>query len=168
MKTTLLLLTTATVITACGILRGGKPKNAVKVTGTISIEQPVCGEQPGPGEKGPVGETTYYIKNGLTNHPDSAAFEQLDTDVNGKFSVFLAPGDYAIVHKDKLMNFGEFRLKHSQTTNYFKLRDEDCFKRWYTSADFVLHVANDTTVAWLVKSRCYTKTNPCLEYTGPK
>lgn len=167
MKTIPLLLVTAIVLSACGILRG-RSKNTVRVSGTISIEQPICGEQAGPGENGPVSDATYYIRNGLTNHPDSAAFEQLDTDANGKFTVLLPPGDYAIVHKDKLMNFGEFRLKHSQTTNYFKLRNDDCFQRWYNSADFVLHVESDTTVNWLVKSRCYTKTNPCIEYTGPK
>jgi hypothetical protein len=154
----------------CGILKGGNRKNTSKITGTMLIEQPVCDK--GTKEKpasGALANTTWYIKHGKTNHADSIAFDQFSTDDEGRFTLRLEPGDYAIVHKDKLMNFGEFRLKYSSDkSTYIKVRDEDCFRRWYNSADFLLHVSGDTTVQFLVKSRCFTLTNPCIEYTGPK
>lgn len=165
------LITTALLIAVgCGILAKGRKKDKVKLSGTMSVENPVCDknqtERPG---ILPIANATYYIKNGKTNHPDSIAFDDIDTDENGKFSIYLKPGYYAIVHKDKLMKFGDFRLKYSsEKSTYFKVRDEDCFKRWYNSADFLLHITGDTTVQLTAKSRCFIKTNPCIEYTGPR
>jgi hypothetical protein len=166
----ILLLTGLLIAVSCGILGKNGRKNKMKVAGTMSVESPVCdkssAEKPG---IVPMANTTYYIKNGKTNHPDSIAFDQLDTDDNGQFEIYLHPGYYAIVHRDKLMNFGEFRLKYSSNkSTYYKVRDDDCFRRWYNSADFLLHVTADTTVQLTAKSRCFIQTNPCLEYTGPR
>lgn len=167
-----LVLTAMTAAAGCGLLtKGSKTPKTVKVSGTIEIEEPVCGQQAGTGNttgRALLTNTTYYIKHGTTNHPDSIAFDEFETDENGHFSIRLAPGNYAVVHVDKLMNYGEFRLKHSSVSNYFKVRDEDCFRRWYNSPDFLLQISSDTTLQLLVKSRCYTKTNPCIEYTGPR
>lgn len=157
------------LISACGTLKNGGGKQ-VRVNGTIYIEKPVCqpGQPPAKGDAVPVANTTYYIKDGSINDPAVIADKQLQTDSTGAFTVRLKPGTYAVVHPDKLMTFGEFRLKHGATSTYYKDRDDDCFQRWYNSADFLLKVENDTTVAFTVKSRCYTYTNPCQEYTGPK
>jgi len=163
------VFTAIAVATGCGLLSGnGSKVSRHHINGTLSIEEPSCGSTQTATGKVAVANATYYIKRGNTNHPDSIAFEVLETDAEGRFHIKLPPGEYAVLHADKLMNYGEFRLKHGQTSNYYKVRDEDCFKRWYNAADFLLRVNADTTVQWLVKSRCYTKTNPCLEYTGPK
>jgi hypothetical protein len=162
---TLLLL----IAVGCGMLskRGGVHK--LKVTGFIRVESPVCDKNSdAKAESLPLANTTYYIKNGSTNHPDSIAFDEVKLDENGKFTLYLKPGTYAIVHRDKLLDFGEFRLKYAATSTYFKTRDDDCFKRWYNSPDFLVQVSSDTTLQLLAKSRCFTKTNPCIEYTGPR
>jgi len=165
------LAATLSIAAGCGILSKRGNARKVQVSGKMLIENPVC--DPNAAEKGgllPMANATYYIKNGKVNNPDSIAFEPLDTDAEGRFKVKLAPGDYAVVHRDKLMSFGEFRLKYaSNKSTYFKVRDDECFQRWYQSADFLLHVASDTSGVELVaKSRCFIKTNPCIEYTGPK
>lgn len=162
---TLLLL----LAVGCGILskRGGVHK--VKVIGFIRVEEPVCDKNSdAKAETAPLANVTYYIKNGATNNPDSIAFDEVKLDANGKFTLYLKPGTYSIVHRDKLMEYGEFRLKYASTSTYFKTRDEDCFKRWYNSADFLVQISSDTTLQLLAKSRCFTKTNPCIEYTGPR
>lgn len=157
------------LLPACGIFKGGSGKTA-RVTGTIRIEQPICqqGEAPAKGDPAPVANTVYYIKDASSNDPQVIADKQLTTDSVGGFSIRLKPGTYALLHPDKLLSFGEFRLKHGATSTYYKDLDDDCFRRWYASADFLLKVQNDTTVVFLAKSRCYTYTNPCWEYTGPK
>lgn len=163
-----LLTTFLLLVVGCGILSKRSGGQKIKVTGFIRVEEPVCDKSERKAESVPLANTTYYIKNGPTNHPDSIAFDEVKLDENGRFTLSLKPGVYAIVHKDKLMNYGEFRLKYASASTYFKTRDDDCFQRWYNSADFLLNVSSDTTVQLLVKSRCYTKTNPCIEYTGPK
>ena len=161
----------ATTAAACRILSktGEQP---VKVKGTIAVEQPVCGEMPVKSgqhkSQGPVASVTYYIKEGATNDPAVIARQQFTTDENGAFAVTLRPGTYAVLHADKLMSYADFKLKHFPRTNYFREKDDDCFARWYSSPDFLLTVSSDTTVTWLVKSRCYTGGNPCVEYTGSK
>lgn len=164
------LLTICAIPVSCGVFsKGGNRKNAAKITGTMLVEKPVCDNSTTPPFTDVLGNATYYVKRGTMNHPDSIAFDEFSTNADGKFTLFLQPGDYAIVHKDKLMNFGEFRLKYSSDkSTYYKVRDEDCFKRWYNAADFLLHVDTDTTVQFLVKSRCFIQTNPCIEYVGPK
>lgn len=163
---------TATFLFGCGIMHGKTGNKQVRLSGTLLIEEPVCQPDPGGGipESGklPLGNATYYIKHGSANVADSIAFAQLKTDENGKFSIKLAPGNYALIHPDKMLSYGDFKLKHTPTTNYFRARDEDCFRRWYYSADFLLSVQSDTTVTLMVKSRCFTKTNPCAEYIGPR
>jgi hypothetical protein len=143
-----ILLAAFAAVTACGILsKTGNRRNKAKIIGTMLIEQPVCDKSVAEKSSAALANTTWYIKHGKTNHPDSIAFDQFSTDEQGKFTLRLSAGDYAIVHKDKLMDFGEFRLKYSSDkSTYLKVRDEDCFRRWFGSADFVLHVANDTTV----------------------
>ncbi len=158
------------LISACGTLNKNGGGKQVRVTGTMYLEKPIClpGEAPAKGDPVPMANVTYYIKDGSINDPNVIADKQLKTDSTGAFTLKLKPGTYAIVHPDKLMTYGEFRLKYGATSTYYKDRDDDCFKRWYDAADFLLRVENDTAVAFLVKSRCYTNTNPCQEYTGPK
>jgi len=160
------MLAAIALATACGTLSHGNRKT-VKVKGNITIERPACGASAEKGT-GAMPDSRYFLKEGATNDPAVIATNQFVTDENGNFSINLKAGTYVILHPDKLMNYAEFKLKHSSQSTYFKNRDEDCFKRWYASPDFILTVSNDTTVAFLVKSRCYTETNPCLEYTGPK
>jgi len=170
--TGLMVLALTVVTAACGLLSKNGGGATVKVKGTIEVEQPVCGEaavkagnQKG---KAPIANATYYIKDGGTNDPAVIANKQFITDENGAFTIHLKPGTYAVLHPDKMMSYADFKLKHFPQSNYFKERDDDCFRRWYTSPDFLLMVENDTTVTFLVKSRCYTGGNPCVDYTGPK
>jgi hypothetical protein len=161
-------LMAALLLAACGTARNGGGN--VRVDGTIMMESPVCeaGKEPLRGQPKMLPGASYYIKKGETNDPAVIAGKLLRTDENGKFTIRLEPGTYSILHADKLMSFEEFRLKYGSTSTYLRDRDDDCFRRWYESPDFLLKVANDTVVTYTVKSRCYTYTNPCVEYTGPK
>ena len=162
-----LIVIALTGLTACGASR-----NAVKVRGAIAVETPVCSEaalKAGEGKGSqPIANLTYYIKNGESNDPAVIANKLFTTDENGEFSISLEPGTYAVLHADKLMSYPDFKLKHLPQSTYFKARDNECYQRWYNSPDFLITVQNDTTMQLLVKSRCYTGGNPCLEYTGPK
>lgn len=167
----LLLITISFSIISCGILKS-KSAGMKSLRGTISVEEPYCGgaepsEEQAKGGLKPLINSTYYLKKSKTNDPNVIAEQVFTTDESGDFSIKLEPGLYAVLHPDKLMNFGEFKLKNKARTNYYTDRDNDCFQRWYNSPDFLIQVNTDTTVVLNVKSRCYTGSNPCVKYDGP-
>ena len=169
MKITNYFLLSALIFSgACASMRG-KTK-MVTVKGKMFVEQPICTD--GSKEKGEplsVPQAEYYLRaNTSKNDLAITATKVFKTDENGNFSIKLEPGTYAIIYTDKMLPYAEFKLKHEAKSTYYKNRDERCFEKWYQSADFILNVQNDTTVTYTIKSRCYTKTNPCWEYTGPK
>ena len=153
---------------ACATMKG-KTK-MVTVTGKMLVEQPVCdGENKTKGDAAAIPEAEYYLKAGTTKNDQAViATKVFKTDDKGNFSIKLEPGTYAVLYTDKMLPFAEFKLKHEAKSTYFKNRDERCFEKWYESADFILNVSKDTLVTFVVKSRCYTKTNPCWQYTGAK
>lgn len=166
----LLFSITILLLVSCGVLRSNK--STFTLRGTISVEEPYCGgaeptEEQAKGGLKPIVNSTYYLKKSKTNDPTVIAEQVFTTDENGDFSIKIEPGLYAVLHPDKLMNFGEFKLKNKARTNYYTDRDNDCFQRWYNSPDFLIYANTDTTVILNVKSRCYTGANPCVKYDGP-
>jgi hypothetical protein len=90
-------------------------------------------------------------------------------DEKGSCSLNLHAGTYSLVLLDKWMESAAFMKKHSiYDTQLYKVNDATCFEKWRTSVDYSFVVHRDSIVTYVRQNNCYTGTNPCLEYIGPK
>ena len=93
----------------------------------------------------------------------------LHLDEEGVCNVNLTPGTYSLVLLDKWMESSSFMKKYSAYDDQlYKVKDATCFETWRNSIDFSFHISSDSVVNFVRQHKCYTGTNPCLEYIGPK
>jgi hypothetical protein len=164
----------AVILFSCGIKKQhSNSSKKLEVKGTIQTHQPYCGGAK-PSEEMMKGTTTFsanqtfYLKPGLSHVKETPVFMSFQTDENGQFEIKIPAGDYVVLSQDKIDSFETYLKKYKVTSTYVEYLGEDCSKRNYDAADFILRVKSDTTVVYTYKSKCHTGTNPCVRYTGPQ
>ena len=170
MKKVLLLL--AAPLVCLAMIPSQSRPDDVKVDGSVVMHKPYCGGMaPTPemarGVLKPMPNTNFFIRKGDGNHAKSRIAASFTTDDEGNFSVNLKPGQYSVMHGDKLLSLEEFKKKNGPKGAHYKAVKSPCFAEWHQRADFLLNVRADTTVTLRYSSRCFEGMNPCIRYTGP-
>jgi hypothetical protein len=143
----------------------------IEIHGTV--HKPYCGgAKPSPdaadGYDEPMSGHTFNIFQGTKYSLDLPVIGEFTFDQEGKTTLKLSPGNYMIMHADKLLPLNEFMTKYGVAWNEnYKIKDSGCFDEWKNTADLCLQVSNDTLIEFKQKARCWVGTNPCMEYIGP-
>jgi hypothetical protein len=173
MNMKLISISIAAILFSCGVKKLQTSTKTVAVKGTIQTHQPYCGGAK-PTEEMMKGTTTlsanqtFYLKPGISHVKKEPVFMTFKTDENGQFNISVPMGDYVVLSQDKIDSYEAYLKKYKVTSTYVEYLGDECSKRNYEAADFILRVQSDTTVVYTYKSRCQTGTNPCLRYTGPQ
>lgn len=140
------------------------------VSGKIVAHHGYCGGvQPTPeqqrGYNKPMPIEEYIVKDSLGNKV--ATFKGTEAS----YSIDLAPGTYRFYNAEKelpLAKFKELNGLKEGTGLYHKLRDDQCFIDWQNRPDLTIKVEKQSVEKDIVYyHRCYTGTNPCIQYNGP-
>jgi hypothetical protein len=164
----------ALVLGGCGCVQEGsdtpqREEFTLKVTFQNNI--PYCGGMaPTPemadGTLEPLSGAVYYIyKDELPTA--SKDFTKVAADENGVISVKLAAGTYYFIEKDKRLSLEEFIKAKKIDGQYYKNGPDTCFERWKSTPDYTVTITENKEDTVTVANRCFTGSNPCLQYDGP-
>jgi hypothetical protein len=143
----------------------------VDIHGTV--HKPYCGgAKPSPdvaaGYYEPMSGQSFKVFQGAEYSLDLAVVREFTFDQEGNTKLKLAPGNYVVMHADKLLPLDEFMAKYGAAPNeHYKIKDAGCFNEWKNTVDLYIQVSNDTLIEYRQKAKCWVGTNPCMEYVGP-
>lgn len=87
-----------------------------------------------------------------------------------EYTVDLKPGVYSFFNAEKELSLAEFKKLNGLEPEAFhkKLLSDECFINWMKRPDATVTVTNkDVEQNIVYRSRCFTGTNPCIQYDGP-
>lgn len=159
----------------CGVV--SKPETTDPNIKTVqlhaTVHKPYCGgAKPSPDVAAGYYESMklekFNILKGTSFKEGMAVYKEIQLDEGGNISMQLEKGDYMIMRADKSLSLEDFIKENSHIENEnYKLKDNDCFKKWKTTVDMYFKVESDTVIELRQKAKCWVGTNPCLEYVGP-
>lgn len=161
------------IASSCAVLfpRQNGELKVIGIHGTV--HKPYCGgAKPSPdvaaGYYEPMSGQSFKVFQGAEYSLDLPVIREFTFDQEGNTTLKLTPGNYVLMHADKLLPLDEFMAKHGVAPNEnYKIKDAGCFNEWKNTVDLYLQVANDTLIEFRPKARCWVGTNPCMEYVGP-
>ena len=93
---------------------------------------------------------------------------QVPLDINGCAQIKLRKGNYSLFHKHKLLSVKEFnKLYRPENNKWYTYKGDSCLYKYMSNPDAVFGVSKQKKIKVIVKSRCYTGINPCIDYSGP-
>ena len=93
---------------------------------------------------------------------------QVPLDINGCAHIKLRKGNYSLFHKHKLLTIKEFnKLYRPENNKWYTYKGDSCLYKYLSNPDAVFEVSKQKIIKVVVKSRCYTGINPCIDYSGP-
>lgn len=93
---------------------------------------------------------------------------QIPLDINGFTQIKLPKGSYSLYHKHKRLTVDEFnKLYRPRNNKWYTYKGDSCLCKYLLTPDAVFEVSKKTELKVIVKSRCYTGINPCIDYSGP-
>lgn len=93
---------------------------------------------------------------------------QVPLDINGCTHIKLRKGKYSLFHKHKLLSVEEFNKLYRPANNkWYSYKGDSCLFKYMSNSDAEFEVLKKTELKVIVKSRCYTGINPCIDYSGP-
>lgn len=174
MKTICFTALSVMILISCGVKKNTEPSGLKSVDIHATVHKPYCGgAKPNPDVAAGYYESMKYEKfkliKGDTIDPKMPPLRDVDLDEGGNVNLQLEPGTYLLVHADKYLSLEEFIKKNQPVEEkLYSVKSDECFEDWKKEIDFLFTVVNDTTIEFRKKARCWTETNPCIEYTGPK
>jgi hypothetical protein len=168
------ILLTVLSIVSCGVVSKGEIPNgmySVQLHGTV--HHPYCGgAKPDPDVAKGYYESMklekFNLYSGKEIKRSNQPVKEVKLDEGGNVTLILAPGDYYLLHVDKLLSTDEFMKKNGPFNNqHYVVKDKSCYEYWMSSPDLVFTVNADTVIEMRKKAKCWVGTNPCLEYIGP-
>lgn len=140
----------------------------------IYIEEPYCGGakpqntiQIQPKNKTPIQNKAFYIGAIIDNKLSKESLSKYITDVNGSFTAKISYKKYGLYDKDKMLSFEEFYSQKRSNKDFFLNDTEECYRKWWSTPDAIITLDDNQNIEVVLSNKCYTGTNPCLQYTGP-
>lgn len=161
-------------IVSCGVVTKGEipdGMHSVQLHGTV--HHPYCGgAKPDPDVAKGYYESMklekFNLYNGSVFNRSNQPVKVVSLDEAGNVTMILAPGEYHLVHTDKLLSLEEFMKKNGPYNDvHYVVKDKSCFENWMSTPDLVFSVKADTVIEMRKKAKCWVGTNPCMEYVGP-
>lgn len=96
----------------------------------------------------------------------------VQTNAQGVLYLNLPKGRFAIRELFKECSFSEFVERNPPRSGsyFFPSPDSDCYRNWWSShlGEFeITDLAQLQSFTWGTGDRCFTGSNPCIEYNGP-
>lgn len=114
----------------------------------------------------PASRLVYYLYEG-TRPTRTSDFTRIVSNSEGIITLVLANGNYRMIQEDKLLSLEEFiTLKNIEGIHY-SAKPSNCYEDWRNRPDLSVSLTSDTTMQFTINHKCFTGTNPCLDYTGP-
>ncbi|MFT5858964.1 MAG: hypothetical protein ACI865_001060 [Flavobacteriaceae bacterium] len=170
------------LITGCGCMQNGdaatdgEPEsveqyNKYTLTMTIQGYHPHCGGMaPTPEIQAnmtrPAGGAIYYMYEGIRPIKKSK-FTRIEANSEGIITLELPDGNYGLIQEDKLLSLDEFIALKKMDGIHYQNKPDSCYEDWRSRSDFSVQLSSDTTMLFTVNHKCFTGTNPCLDYSGP-
>jgi hypothetical protein len=171
MHTIFSILILAITFSSCSVLQ--KKEKAHEVRFHATIFKTHCGgaKPTATTENGfyePLPNERYAIFRGNVYTPGGKIEAEITLDATGFATLKLPKGEYVLLKTDKLLPIEEFMLQNKPfVKEIFKVKSSECFEQWKNTPDFIISIANDTTIELQKNAKCWVGTNPCLEYIGP-
>jgi len=168
------------LVAGCGCVQKGDPDSGGEVTAqskehklilTVKEFRRHCGGMaPTPEMEAnrtqPASGVVYYIYEG-TRPSQKSDFTRVVANGEGVITIELPDGDYEMIQEDKLLSLKEFIALKKIGGVHYRNKPDTCYEDWRNKPDFSVALRSDSTVLFTINHKCFTGTNPCLEYTGP-
>jgi hypothetical protein len=161
-------------LVSCGILKNEKvPEGTFAVQLHCTVHHPYCGgAKPNPDVAKGYYESMKFeefdLFKGTSYKHGNKSILNVKLDEGGNITLNLEPGDYYLLHSDKLLSTQDFMNKNKPANDvHYVVKDTKCFEDWMKTPDLVFSVHADTIIELRGKAKCWVGTNPCIEYTGP-
>ncbi|TNF48150.1 MAG: hypothetical protein EP305_06190 [Bacteroidetes bacterium] len=143
---------------------------SIQIHGTV--HKPYCGgAKPSPDVAAGYYESMKHEKFKLmsgTELSSAKEVQDVELDVAGNVTLQLEPGNYLLIQSDKLLSTDEFmKLNGPVVEQHYEIKERACFEKWQQTIDLNFTVVGDTIIEMRKQARCFTGTNPCIQYTGP-
>ncbi len=159
---------------SCGVITKGEiPKGMYTVELHGTVHHPYCGgAKPDPDVAKGYYESMklekFKLYSGSEFKQSNQPIKEVSLDQSGNITLILAPGDYHLVHVDKLLSVDDFMKKNGPYNDvHYVVKDKACYENWMSTPDLVFTLKADTIIEMRKKAKCWVGTNPCLEYVGP-
>lgn len=159
---------------SCGIVsKSDIPNGMYSVNLHGTVHHPYCGgAKPDPDVAKGYYESMklekFKLYSGSQFNASNQPLKEVTLDEAGNTTMILGPGDYYLLHTDKLLSTEEFMKKNGPFNDqHYVVKDKSCYEDWMKTPDLVFTVKGDTILEMRKKAKCWVGTNPCLEYVGP-